>query len=110
MDETFNTLPPEILNIVRKQFTDLTDQQMADLALIDSLPLPVPVDKSNPQPAVSPVPTPEPVRKPPTLPPVNPRSAESDSDESSDSETEGFYTDQGRRLRNTQNRQIRFQP
>ncbi len=110
MDESFNTLPPEILDIVSRQFTDLTDQQMADLALVDTLPLPVPVDVNNPQPAVSPVPTPEPVRKPDTLPPVNPRSAESDSDQSSDEENEGFYTNQGRRLRNTQGRQIRFQP
>ncbi len=105
LDESFNTLPPEILQIIRKPFTQLTDQQMATIALQDNLPLPVPVNTQNPQPLVSPITTPEPVKK--STQPVQNRSAESDSD--TDSEPEGFFTNTGRRLRNTANRTLRFQ-
>ena len=106
LDNTFDDLPPEILQIIRKPFTQLTDQQMATLALQDTLPLPVPVNRSDPQPLVSPITTPEPIKK--STRPVQDRSAVSDSDTDSDTE-EGFFTNAGRRLRNTANRTLRFQ-
>ncbi|MCP3667067.1 MAG: hypothetical protein GY696_32010 [Gammaproteobacteria bacterium] len=79
---------------------------MATLALQDTLPLPVPVNRSDPQPLVSPITTPEPIKK--STRPVQDRSAVSDSDTDSDTE-EGFFTNAGRRLRNTANRTLRFQ-
>ena len=80
MDPIFLSLPPEILNIVRKPYSDLTDAEIALIAEKDDLPLPLPRTDREIQQDVSPLPSPDRIKK--TLPLLpDPSDTESDTSE-----------------------------
>lgn len=104
LDTTFDNLPPEILQIITKPFTTLTDEEIANIVETDTLPLPTDVNIDNPQPAVIaniPPPTID-NNEDPELPTTH------SEDSSSDDDSTNLVLPSGMRLRNTAKRKIRF--